>query len=122
MSPGMKSNKPVTENEVKKSISQWLELLPGVVWADRLNSGTIKYNGNWIKMCKSGTPDLYAIVADGEIAHIVFIEVKRPVGGRQSDDQKYFQEKVSGFHNVHYILATSATPVCDLINGIFYKK
>lgn len=115
-------SKTITENDVKKSIGRWLDLLPGVVWWDRLNAGNINLGRRWIKLCKPGTPDLYAIISDGEFAHLVFIEAKRPVGGRQSADQKFFQDTVSGFNNVHYVLAKSATEVCDLINGIFYKK
>lgn len=44
------------------------------IYHDRLNCGMVKTdNGNWLHLCKKGTPDRFAIVR----GYIVFIEVKK---------------------------------------------
>ncbi len=44
------------------------------IYNDRLQCGKVETKrGNWVQMCKAGTPDRFAIVR----GHIIFIEVKK---------------------------------------------
>lgn len=118
--------KPPLEKELLNSIKQWLGLVPGVVWYDRLNSGTVQTAyGSWVKLCKKGTPDYIALIHDGKIAHVLFIEAKRK-GKIKKDgtsnvvEQNWFKERVSGVDNIHYILIDEIIQMIDKINDITY--
>ncbi|NQS88385.1 hypothetical protein HQ584_01135 [Patescibacteria group bacterium] len=74
-----------------------------------------------ITMCKKGTPDLYAILNHAG-GHFLFIEAKRPVGGRQSGDQKAFEKMLKPFNNIHYILATCVRDITKYIEINIDKK
>jgi hypothetical protein len=84
-----------------------------IIYMDRLNSGQLHMGNTHIRMCKPGTPDLYALM-DYNGGQMIFIECKR-IGGRQSADQKKFQKMLKPFDNIHYILATSTSDVLKYI-------
>jgi hypothetical protein len=103
------------ESDVVKSIKLNLKLFcPEVVHVDRLNSGMAQKGKYWIKLCKEGTPDLYAIVKHNG-GKLIFIETKSPDGGYQSQDQKKFEDMLKGLDNVHYILVSSLSEVIKYI-------
>lgn len=111
------TKKPL-EKDLNKQIVAWLDLLPSVIWFERLNSGTVQTSrGTWVKLCRKGTPDFIALVAGGEIAHVLFIESKRK-GEGQRLEQKWFQENIDGINNVHYLLAEDIITVTNKINDI----
>ncbi len=75
---------PLTPNErtVSYNVEVWLNNRN--IYNDRLNCGAVvTKNGNWITLCKRGTPDRFAIVR----GQIIFIEVKR-FGEKPTPDQK----------------------------------
>ena len=63
---------------------------------DRLNSGaSVVGSGRarrFIKMCRPGTPDVFAIRADGTV---LWLELKSRTG-RQTDEQSGFERKMAG--------------------------
>lgn len=106
------------EKNLNKEIVAWLDLLPSVIWFDRLNSGTVQTAyGSWVKLCRKGTPDFIALVHGGDIAHVLFIEAKRK-GEKQRHEQKWFQEKVDGISNVHYLLVYDILTLTNKISDI----
>lgn len=85
LSGGLFAAKPtpltIRETPLSAQIADYLESRH--IYNDRLQCGTIKtHSGNWMKLCKRGTPDRFAILR----GQIVFIEVKRR-GEKPSDEQ-----------------------------------
>lgn len=106
------------EKNLNKEIIAWLDLLPSVIWFERLNSGTVQTSyGSWVKLCRKGTPDFIALVHGGDIAHVLFIEAKRK-GEKQRPEQKWFQDEVDGISNVHYLLVYDVLTLTNKINEI----
>lgn len=118
------TKKPPLEKHLNKQIVQWLDILPSVIWFERINSGKVQTAwGTWIKLAKKGTPDYIALVAGGDIAHILFIEAKRKGEIRKDGksnriEQRWFEEKVSGIPNVHYLLVDEILTLVNKINDI----
>ncbi len=85
---------PLTPNErtVSYNVEVWLNNRN--IYNDRLNCGAFKTErGNWITLCKRGTPDRFAIVC----GQIIFIEVKR-LGSKPTPNQieKHKELRASG--------------------------
>ena len=77
------TNTPLTIRETSLSARIAEYLTAQKIYHDRLNCGTVKTdNGNWLYLCKTGTPDRFAIVR----GYIVFIEVKR-LGEKPTPEQ-----------------------------------
>lgn len=115
-----KGKKPPLEKELYRKIEQWLGIMPGVIWFERLNSGRVKTAwGTWIKLARKGTADYIAAVFGGGIAHILFVEGKRK-GEKQTKEQKWFEEHVLGAPNVHYLLIEEVLPMIEKINEISF--
>jgi hypothetical protein len=82
----------IRETPLSAMIADYLEARN--IYNDRLNSGTIKTaNGHWIRLCKRGTPDRFAIIR----GQIIFIEVKMR-GEKPSPEQqaKHLELMASG--------------------------
>lgn len=109
------------ESQFGKTLDTWLGRMPSVLWHTRLNSGIIQtIYGSWVKLAKKGTPDYIALVVSSRgIAHVLFIELKSNAG-KQSLEQKWFEQSVAGPANVHYIVAKDVLTVLNKINDIFY--
>lgn len=104
-----------TEADVCKYIKNALPVFCNkVIYTDRLNSGSIHSGRTHINMCKKGTPDLYAIL-DHDGGHVLFIECKKPDGGKQSEEQIEFEGMLNPFTHIHYILARSLMDVTQYI-------
>ena len=76
LSGGLFAAKPTTltikETSLSNQIAAWLEMRQ--IYNDRLQCGSIETrSGNWLRLCKTGTPDRFAIFR----GQIIFIEVKR---------------------------------------------
>jgi len=100
---GLFAHKPtpltIKETSLSAQIAEWLDARR--IYNDRLQCGSFSTNrGNWIKLCKTGTPDRFAIIR----GQIVFIEVKKR-GEKPSEEQ----------HERHYELRESGAIilVCD---------
>ncbi len=73
----------IRETPLSAQIAEWLDARH--VYNDRLNCGKVETKrGNWIHLCKTGTPDRFAILS----GQIIFIEVKmrgeKPTGEQRS--------------------------------------
>jgi len=108
------------ESKIQKMIELNLPLqCRYVVHIDRLNSGMIRIGSGFMRLCKAGTPDLYAIL-DYDGGHFLFIEVKSPKG-RQTFEQKRFEYMVKDLDHIHYILARSTRDVVKYIEKKIFK-
>lgn len=119
MPKAVKKSAPL-EKDLNHQVEQWLDLMPGVIWYTRLNSGKIQTKwGSWIKLCKKGTPDYVALVFSSGIAHTLFIECKRK-GEKPTNEQDWFRDKVAGVDNIKYLLIYSVTALLDEINELTF--
>lgn len=76
LSGGLFAAKPqplqIRETPLSKQIAEWLDARN--IYNDRLNCGKVQTaGGNWITLCKTGTPDRFAIIR----GQLIFIEVKQ---------------------------------------------
>ena len=86
LSGGLFAAKPtpltIRETPLSAMIAEYLDAR--AIYNGRLNCGRIRTeNGNWLHLCKTGTPDRFAILR----GQIIFIEVKM-FGGKTSLEQK----------------------------------
>jgi len=83
--------KRVKENPVVKAVMNYLDLkkIPHY----RINSGAMKTpRGGFIRFGAPGMSDIYAI---GKAGISIWIECKRPIGGRLSEAQKEFLDCIN---------------------------
>jgi hypothetical protein len=76
LSGGLLSSRPkpltIRETPLSARITDWLDARR--IYNDRLQCGKIQTaGGSWITLCKTGTPDRFAIIR----GQIIFIEVKQ---------------------------------------------
>ncbi len=86
LSGGLFAAKPtpltIRETPLSAQIAEWLDARR--IYNDRLNCGKIETRqGRWVTLCKTGTPDRFAIVR----GQIIFVEVKK-FGAKPSLDQQ----------------------------------
>ncbi len=100
-----------------------LEMMGWVRYWNRMEVG-IHYNmqGYIQKHGKKGDPDLFAFVPCDNNCHVLFLEVKRPDGGKQSDTQKEFENKWHGLHNIGYHIITDHKQIKELVENIRRKS
>jgi len=78
----------IKESSLSAQIAEWLE--DRMIYNDRLQAGEAKSrDGYFMKLCKPGTPDRFAIVH----GRIIFIEVKR-LGEKPSNQQLERHEEI----------------------------
>ncbi len=78
----------IRETPLSAQIAEWLDARN--IYNDRLNCGRIETKrGHWITLCKTGTPDRFAIVR----GQIIFVEVKKR-GEKPHLEQIYRHEKL----------------------------
>jgi hypothetical protein len=69
------------EKEVKKEIYKLLERMEccgDILWFERLQSGVVRHEGNYIWMCREGTPDFICVFINKMcFLTVLFIEAKR---------------------------------------------
>jgi hypothetical protein len=108
----------IPESTVKQAVEERLQLAmnQGKLYYERRNSGALVVESNGagrrlIRLGKAGTADFCFFqlqpIPPFTVCRVVFIEVKRPVGGKQSDDQKAFQALVEA-QGAEYYLVTDA--------------
>jgi hypothetical protein len=80
---GLLTHSPLAARErlLSQMIAEYLDARR--VYNDRLQCGAAMRDGRFIKLCKTGTPDRFAIVR----GQVIFIEVKQP-GAKPSPAQQ----------------------------------
>jgi hypothetical protein len=85
------SQRGIRESDVLNAVMNYLSLNRIPCW--RINSGALKTErGGFIRFGSKGMSDIYAISPDGIS---VWIECKRPKGGRLSEAQKEFLDCIN---------------------------
>jgi len=79
----------ISENDVKRQIKQLLSLKGYFHFPLTAGIGSYK-----------GAPDIIAIKNN----RVLFLEIKRPVGGKQSDYQKQFQADIESKGGEYYLI------------------
>ena len=90
----------------------------------RLNSGMVKVDGKYLRLCPPGTADIvaYLRLPDG-VCHVLFLECKRSEGGTWGYDQQEFAHRFINFSNVSYDVVRNPQQVDELIENItHYNK
>lgn len=93
---------------------QCLENSKRIAWVDRLNSGTIKFNGRLFRGCRAGTPDIYAIMNFG---NMIWIECKSEKG-KWYKSQKDFCNMCWQFDSHIYLVVNSVDSLIEMISFI----
>ena len=127
----------ISEADVKRAVEDWLQYASnqGKLYFERLNAGEfIETRGDTrrrIKGAPKGAADFEVLqgvsfsltYAGMPLNHqppvipatrVTFIEVKKPKGGKQSDDQKVFEAKVRQFH-ARYFIVTSVDQMEEIL-------
>lgn len=85
------------------------------IFAWRNNTGAVRtYNGGFISFGYKGSSDIFGISRDGRF---LAVECKRPVGGKLSNDQKVFLEKINTFGGVGIVVTSDV----DMVNQLKEK-
>lgn len=85
----------IIQNDLKR-----MEMYGSIVHWDRINCGMIQNTfGYWLKLCRTGTADLFFMMP-GRL--IIYIETKAKT--KQSKEQKEFQDKVEKAGHKYYIV------------------
>ena len=79
------------EADSLREIMQALKTHKLVAWCERQNTGAAKVGGRFIKFGWTGCSDILGQLKDGRL---LAVEVKRPKGGKLTDDQILFLELV----------------------------
>lgn len=118
----MKESKPtnglfgVRESVPLAQIDGYLRLMEGMgrLVYQRNNTGAVRDTRNRpVTFGKQGSPDFYVFLPNGRTLHV---EVKRPVGGKQSASQRAWQAAVEVLGHT-YLLVTDVAEVQRLVEG-----
>ena len=82
-----------------------------VAWCERQNTGAAKVGGRFIKFGWKGCSDILGQLKDGRL---LAVECKRLKGGKLSDDQILFLERVRKHGGVSFV----ATNLHDVFNSL----
>lgn len=109
------------ESKLSKAVSDILQILQNsgkILWHDRLQSGEVVVKkGNHcykVKLCKSGTPDRYAILRDGRI---LWLEIK-VLGKKLEPLQEEFRDRVIEFDMHEHLTIRSIHDLMRFFNMI----
>ncbi len=138
--PKKKTPKKNLEAHVVRECLAFLKQSPDVLYVERRNTGAVQFqDGGFIRFGSKGAADIWCLVkiglmemilpanedagyisrpSDSYLVRHVEVEAKRADGkGRQSADQKKFQEFCDS-HRIPYILVTSADELKSKIAAI----
>jgi len=96
-------------------LGECLDLLSAmgiVCW--RSNTGAVKIDTRYIKFGPKGKADIIGLLPNGRF---LAVECKRRHGGKQSDDQRAFEQAIVGSKGV-YLLVHSAGELVDQLKGV----
>lgn len=103
----MKPKIRIKESELQASIIQWL-IAKRFMWWRNNTGGMMSEGGHFVRFGSTGSPDIFVVRA----GICIGIEVKGTPGGKQSLEQKGFQEKLEEAGGT-YILAYSMEDVTE---------
>ena len=84
-----------------------------VAWCERQNTGAAKVGGRFIKFGWKGCSDILGQLKDGRL---LAVECKRLKGGKLTDEQIFFLERVRQHGGVSFV-ATSMHDVLENLGG-----
>ena len=113
--PVVESKKSKRESSVVAEVLRYLESRPDV-FAWRNNTGGAYRPGSRvpIRFGLRGSGDILGLIAGGRF---LAVECKRPVGGRQSPDQRAFQVRVEALGGL-YVLARDVGDVATALGPV----
>lgn len=82
-----------------------------VAWCERQNTGATKVGGRFIKFGWKGCSDILGQLKDGRL---LAVECKRLKGGKLTDEQTFFLERVRQHGGVSFV----ATNLHDVLNNL----
>jgi len=107
------------ESATSKEIKEYLDLNQLINWRNNVLTGFFrpskKVKEYWIISGTPGLSDRSCLLPNGQT---IYIEVKKPSGGKQLETQKDF-EKDCIKNNVPYIIARSSKDVSDFFRAYF---
>ena len=115
-----------TEDQLQIRVAQWLDLAlpPGAVWHHSPNEGNrhVSYKVKQKRMgTKAGWPDIEIFVPGDQskvgISISIFIELKRPKGGKLSENQAMVRDKLE-LAGCFWQLCRSIDQVQEFLEGI----
>lgn len=127
MSRGHSQTEPLKEREIQKLILDYLQARGIFAWRNNTGAFAGEHNGKkrFVRFGFPGVADILGIIrTEAEVGsgihrntfgRFLSIEVKRP-GGKQTDDQKAFQEAVERNGGI-YILASSLEDVMEVLGN-----
>jgi hypothetical protein len=107
----------IAEKDVQKAC---IDLLNAErIWFMRLNTGAMKTENSFVRFNKPGTPDILAVpqlsfTDFGNLGDtprdvlrpvLVWLEIKKSKGGKQSDAQKQFQAEVQAQGHTYLLIS-----------------
>tara|TARA_R100001369_G_C3258494_1_gene157595 strand:+ start:139 stop:528 length:390 start_codon:yes stop_codon:yes gene_type:complete len=115
-----------TEDQLQIRVAQWLDLAlpPGAVWHHSPNEGNrhVSYKVKQKRMgTKAGWPDIEIFVPGDQskvgISISIFIELKRPKGGKLSENQAMVRDKLE-LAGCFWQLCRSIDQVDEFLEGL----
>ena len=115
-----------TEDQLQIRVAQWLDLAlpPGAVWHHSPNEGNrhVAYKVKQKRMgTKAGWPDIEIFVPGDQskvgISISIFIELKRPKGGKLSENQAMVRDKLE-LAGCFWQLCRSIDQVHEFLEGL----
>ena len=82
-----------------------------VAWCERQNTGAAKVGGRFIKFGWKGCSDILGQLKDGRL---LAVECKRLKGGKLTDEQTFFLERVRQHGGVSFVAAS----LHDVLNNL----
>ncbi|MBC7787415.1 MAG: VRR-NUC domain-containing protein [Methylophilaceae bacterium] len=109
-SPKTKTTKPLEADSLRE-VMRALKSHHLVAWCERQNTGVAKVGGRFIKFGWTGCSDILGQLKDGRL---LAVEVKKPKGGKLTDEQVFFLELVRKHGGVSFV----ATSLLDVFNNL----
>ena len=92
------------ESQIQRAVLEYLSYRPGFWFRSNTGAVAAEYRGKkrFIRFGVKGAADIFGIIPPE--GRFVAIEVKRPGGGKQTDEQKQFQEKVEKNGGLYFLV------------------
>ena len=112
LEPSQKPTKTAPlEADSLREVMQALKTHNLVAWCERQNTGAAKVGGRFIKFGWKGCSDILGQLKDGRL---LAVECKRLKGGKLTDEQIFFLERVRQHGGVSFV----ATSLHDVFNNL----
>ncbi len=97
LTPSRRNNRP--ESAALVEVLKALKAHPAVVWCERMNTGSAKVGGRFIRFGWPGCPDVLGQLKDGRL---LGVEVKGP-HGKLRPEQAIFIDRIRGAGGVAFM-------------------